>query len=562
MLKKIGREEQQAIQASESPEDSESDNSENELAGEFSPDDTDDSTKEDSSDSEEKGSSDSEEEKSSDAVAVQQKHEEPDATVWTSKDKKLMWHPTHEVAGHYAHPRIPTPGPTLYACARLTSPESAFALFIDDEIVEQIVEMTNLQGLRTSNRWSLLTPQELRAYIGLLLLAGVYRSRHEATSSLWGEKTGRPLFANAMSHRRFAEINGMLRFHNVQKPKQHHANKLSPISELWSRWNFRLQKMYNVGRDVCVDEQLIAFRGRCNFKQYMPSKPAKYGIKIWALCDAQTSYAYHLEVYTGKPPNGTRETNVGMCVVLRLTDSLEGHTVTTDNFFTSIPLAQELKKKRNYLLGTIRKNKPELPSKLTKITGRKPLSSIFGFTRDLAVVSYVPKKGKNVLLLSTAHKAPKVDNGDERKPQMILDYNKSKGAVDHLGQACGTYSTRRRAQRWPMSLFFHMLDISAFNACVLYKAVNPSWNAKKRYIRRLFLEELGNSLIMPEVLRRKPETAAGEKQAAEQQHEAAAPTTKRKQCHLCTEKRIASNACDKCGNPMCRKHMKNICKNC
>ncbi|XP_019724285.1 piggyBac transposable element-derived protein 4-like [Hippocampus comes] len=215
----------------------------------------------------------------------------------------------------------------------------------------------------------------------------------------------------------------------------------------------------------------------------------------------------------------------------------------------------------------VRRNKPELPAEITQIAGRQPLSSIFCFTKDLAVVSYIPKKGKNVLVLSTAHKEPKMEDGGKRKPQMIIDYNKSKGAVDHLDQACGMYSTCQRAQRWPMCLFFHMLDISAFNAFLLYTAVNTTWNANKLYKRRLFLEEVGNALTLPEVRRRKPETAAGEMQTAVQQHEATLssltlPSSKRRQCGLCTERRIASNACEKCGTPMCRKHMKNICKNC
>ncbi|XP_057696551.1 piggyBac transposable element-derived protein 4-like isoform X1 [Corythoichthys intestinalis] len=542
----------QAILATDTEDDCGSESS-----GEYSPDcqpDADDNIEEDNSDwEEEEGAPDD----AAEAVGQDQDPSDSgDHTVWSSKNKKVMWHPTNEVARQYVPVQIPTPGPTSYAVARIRSPETAFALFVDKKIVAKIVKMTNLQGLRTIKNWSPLTPQELRAYIGLLILAGIYRSRHEATSSLWGAKTGRPMFSDAMAHRRFMEINRMLRFDDkLLRPQRHHANKLSPISDLWNSWNFRLQKMFNVGRDVCVDDQLIAFTGRCSFKQYMPSKPAKYGIKIWALCDARTSYALKLKVYTGKPPRDTREHNVGMRVVLGLTDALEGHTITVGNFFTSIHLAAELKKKRNSLVGTIKRNKPELPAQVTQTTGRQPLSSIFCFTKDMALVSYIPKKGKNVLVLSTVHKEPKVEDEGKRKPEMILDYNKSKVAVDHLDQACGTYSTRRRAQRWPMRLFYHMLDISAFNAFLLYTSVNPGWNANKLYRRRLFLEEVGNALIMPEVHRRKPQTAAVEQ-------EEATPSPRRKQCGLCTNKLIASNACENCGTPICRKHMRSICKNC
>ncbi|XP_047194924.1 zinc finger protein 16-like isoform X2 [Hippoglossus stenolepis] len=44
--------------------------------------------------------------------------------------------------------------------------------------------------------------------------------------------------------------------------------------------------------------------GRCPFRQYMPSKPAKYGIKSWVVCDAKSSYARKMQVYTGKPSGG------------------------------------------------------------------------------------------------------------------------------------------------------------------------------------------------------------------------------------------------------------------
>ena len=41
---------------------------------------------------------------------------------------------------------------------------------------------------------------------------------------------------------------------------------------------------------MCVDEQLIGFRGRCPFRVYMKSKPDLYGIKIWANCKNPLGY--------------------------------------------------------------------------------------------------------------------------------------------------------------------------------------------------------------------------------------------------------------------------------
>lgn len=57
---------------------------------------------------------------------------------------------------------------------------------------------------------------------------------------------------------------------------------------------------------------------------------------------------------------------------------------------------------------------------------------MFAFTETQSLVSYCPKKGKTVLQLSTLHRDSSVSSRDDRKPLMILDYNKSNGGVDNL----------------------------------------------------------------------------------------------------------------------------------
>ncbi|KRY41655.1 PiggyBac transposable element-derived protein 4 [Trichinella spiralis] len=57
--------------------------------------------------------------------------------------------------------------------------------------------------------------------------------------------------------------------------------------------------IYNSRAYITVDEQLTSFRCRCPFRQYMLKKPAKYGIKVWTLCEAKTSYAWNMQIYTG-----------------------------------------------------------------------------------------------------------------------------------------------------------------------------------------------------------------------------------------------------------------------
>lgn len=379
-----------------------------------------------SEDLDENGSTTDEEELEEDESADEE-------AAWFSKNKKISWASTNEDTLRYVPRDILRPGPTLYAISRINSPESAFKLFITEEEIHCILKYTNLQGMRSLKSWKSLDETELWAYLGLLLLSGVYKSRNEDTRNLWDNETGRPVFPATMPRNRFLQITSALRFDDrLTRAQRDRRDRLAPIRELWYLWSEKLPQLYNLGRDVCVDEQLVAFRGRCSFKQYMKSKPARYGIKIWAIADVATSYAWRLQIYTGRAPGQPKETNQGMRVVLELTSGLEGYTITTDNFFTSFNLADELLRRGCVLVGTIKKNKPELPVQLLQ-KGRAPHSSLFAFRRTQTVVSYVPKEKKSVLLLSTKHREPEVNEQDPKKrPQIILDYNRCKGGVDNL----------------------------------------------------------------------------------------------------------------------------------
>ncbi|KRX29810.1 hypothetical protein T05_779, partial [Trichinella murrelli] len=110
-----------------------------------------------------------------------------------------------------------------------------------------------------------------------------------------------------------------------------------------------------------------------------------------------------------------------MRVVLDMVKGLKGHNVTCDNFFTAYSLGVELKKKNLTLVGT-----PELPRELLQLQGRKLNSSTFAFSEDCTIVSYRPKKNKNVMVLSNMHNDNQVCDGKGSKPDIILHYNITK----------------------------------------------------------------------------------------------------------------------------------------
>ncbi|KAJ4449490.1 hypothetical protein ANN_00890 [Periplaneta americana] len=72
------------------------------------------------------------------------------------------------------------------------------------------------------------------------------------------------------------------------------------------------------------------------------------------------------------------------------------------------------------LLGTMRKNRRALPSKFVLAKGRRTASSLFGFQKSATIVSYCPKKGKVVTLLSTMHFKEEIAEDEKEKPIMVL----------------------------------------------------------------------------------------------------------------------------------------------
>lgn len=207
-----------------------------------------------------------------------------------------------------------------------------------------------------------------------------------------------------------------------------------------------------------------------------------------------------MDIYVGRDRNCQAETNQGKRVVLQLVDGLESRNVTCDNFFTSFSLAKELKQQKITLVGTIRKNRKEIPPVLLDMKKKAPLHSEFVFNHSLpaTMVSYTQKKNKFVTLLSTLHFKKQVAADGLKKPEIITFYNSTKGGVDTLDKLVGTYPCRRKVNRWPVAVFCNMLDISAYNAFVIFTELNPAWNSNKKKIkRRLFLLDLGFALVRP-----------------------------------------------------------------
>jgi hypothetical protein len=94
----------------------------------------------------------------------------------------------------------------------------------------------------------------------------------------------------------------------------------------------------------------MLWKDHLSFKQYLPLKVSKFGIKTYKLCDASTGHLWSFLLYTGEDtklhsPLITDDINNTTAIFLKLVETLlkQGQTVWLDNFYNQLPLAKTLK---------------------------------------------------------------------------------------------------------------------------------------------------------------------------------------------------------------------------
>lgn len=211
-----------------------------------------------------------------------------------------------------------------------------------------------------------------------------------------------------------------------------------------------------------------------SFKQFIPSKRSRFGIKSFIACDCKTGYILDMLVYSGLETEiSVFHENLGKSgniVMTLMKDYLgKGHNLYVDNWYTSPTLVSTLHLNQTNSCGTIKKNRkyvPNVPNKLQK--GEISFRS----TETLLCIQWQDKR--EVWMLTSLHSADivqtvKLDqNYRLKKPSCILDYNHSMGAVDKTDMVSSTIKCIRKSYKWYKKFFFHLLDVSIWNSYVLY----------------------------------------------------------------------------------------------
>lgn len=404
---------------------------------------------------------------------------------------------------------------------QLKTPYSCFSYLFPDEIFERVATETVNNARQQNNTDFTVSSVDIKKYVGILIYMSIYR--YPSLETYWGQHTFEAIRVT-MSSKRFYEIRRYLCLNDATYMKKKGEEgydplfKIRPVVDTLNRTFDSIPKLPR----LCVDEQMCATKMKSRFRQYMPNKPHKWGIKLFVLCDS-SGFSYKFEVYHGAGDNVVLPDtpNLGACanVVVRLSQTVPDfkyHIIYFDNFYTSLPLLVYLRSRGIYSLGTIRSNRInncKLPGDKDKDLMKKPRGHAVEYVGDaygIDISTVLWKDTKNVRLASTyAGNLPfksaedvqpsKLTRYDRTKhqylevdcPNVIREYNYHMGGVDLMDGLLGRFHIRLKTKSYSLRLFYHMIDMAVVNAYLLHRRIH----AQPKYIElAVFRSEIADVL--------------------------------------------------------------------
>ncbi|XP_033359529.1 piggyBac transposable element-derived protein 4-like [Bombus vosnesenskii] len=366
-----------------------------------------------------------------------------------------------------------------------STPFDAFQIFFSEELVSQITEQTNNYfkyvkdhiACKTNSRlnnWQNASVCEMYGFFCTTMLMS--RVRKLSLREYWStdEMLKTSIFRKIIARDRYMLLLQMLNFNDHNVINDDPIIKIRPVVDKLKK---SFSQSFTPYENLCIDESLVPYKGRCYFKQFIPSKRSRFGIKIFVLCDCRTNYVLDFIIYTGKKTEISQSTSTigisGNVVMTLLQPYFEkGHTLITDNWYTSPRLYTLLHEHKTNAFGTVRKNRSEMPRMEESL---KKGEICYRSTNNLLAMKWRDKK--DVWMLSTVHAARLIETEKRNyrtglkktKPSCIADYNSYMGAVDKVDMVLSTLNSTRKTIKWYKKLFFRLLDLAIYNAYILYK---------------------------------------------------------------------------------------------
>ena len=359
--------------------------------------------------------------------------------------------------------------------------------FFPRQLILIVVSETNEYAKREGARnWTDVTTAELFAFMGLHVVFSVvyFPSYKQAWKTKWPFSF--PAVSDIMTRSRFENIQRYFHCNDTRNNPargQPTHDILCHIGRILDVVLTKCKENYIPHKEQAIDEAMIGIKGRLVFKQYLPAKPTKFGIKVWEWANSCNGYAGEFQVYTGR--EGVRpEQGLAARVVRDLTRAVEGknHEVYMDNYFSSVVLFEERLQKDVLCCGTLRTNRKGCPEKLKKkkVVTKQGESKTMQKGRLTAYAWYDKKPITFLSACADPTEATTVKrrckDGTQKDvccPAVVTLYNIHIGGVDRADQMRTAYPSSRKSSKWWKYIFWFLFDTALVNAMI---CMNESTN--------------------------------------------------------------------------------------
>ncbi|XP_029941039.1 piggyBac transposable element-derived protein 4-like isoform X2 [Salarias fasciatus] len=418
-----------------------------------------------------------------------------------SSDSLEMWHTAEEPDVEPTSPKFQPKHPVGPRINTTTSwsPLSLFKLFFSSSVLHTIMNNTNANAEKRNAagikfRWSPLSAQEMCVFLAIIIFSGLVQvhARSDMWCKEWPYNFGFP--GSSMTRDRFEAIFWSLHLCSIEEDEANKRRKgtsahdrLVKIKPLYNQIITACTSLYQPGREITINERMVASKARIGFRQYMKDKPTRFGYKLFVLADSSTGYTWNFFIYQGKTtnPQGEGLTYTSVMDLMNFNLLGDGYHLYADNFYLSSALFNKLSAHNTVACGTIRQTRIGFPTTTVNDLPKKAERRDMRLMRKDNLLFVKWKDTKEVTVCSSFHKAFTGHTAQRRVkeagqwqvknipiPDAVRDYNIHMGGVDLSDVLIQYYSVHGKTMKWYKTFFFffhHFLHIAIVNSFILHK---------------------------------------------------------------------------------------------
>lgn len=297
-----------------------------------------------------------------------------------------------------------------------------------------------------------------------------------------------PFFSKNMSVNIFFSLRNHLHLTDIASRPSDCKDRLFKVRPIIEQVRRQLHQL-PLEENLCVDEQIIPFKGKFMAKQYVKGKPCPWGIKVFFLC-GKSGMPFDFIVYQGSttPLNQTlvKAVGSGSTIVLELAKRIpadaKGHKLYFDNYFPSFQLFELLHNRGICAAGTVRVNRfgnPPLPdAKSMAKRGRGSSAQCWSDNGQVIFTRWFDNKvvnmASNFVGIGVEDRAQRWDKKSQKditvkRPEVVRLYNECMGGVDLLDQMIQYYRISIRTRKWTIRVIMHFVDLAITAAWIQYR---------------------------------------------------------------------------------------------